>query len=75
MEKKGMINMSGLSFFFGLLCLISIDIGVGFIIFIFYRYFDMKYFSDLEINQLKEENKYLREENQKIKGSTDFWGK
>lgn len=67
--------MSGLSFFFGLLCLISIDICVGFIIFIFYRYFDMKYFSDLEINQLKEENKYLREENQKIKGSTDFWGK
>lgn len=70
-----MINMSGLSFFFGLLCLISIDVGVGFIIFIFYRYFDMKYFSDLEINQLKEENKYLREENQKINGSTDFWGK
>lgn len=70
-----MINMSGLSFFFGLLCLISIDVGVGFIIFIFYRYFDMKYFSDLEINQLKEENKYLREENQKIKGSTDFWSK
>lgn len=70
-----MIKMSGLSFFFGLLCLISIDIGVGFIIFIFYRYFDMKYFSDLEINQLKEENKYLREENQKIKGSTDFWSK
>lgn len=67
--------MSGLSFFFGLLCLISIDIAVGFIIFIFYRYFDMKYFSDLEINQLKEENKYLREENQKINGSTDFWRK
>lgn len=67
--------MSGLSFFFGLLCLISIDIVVGFIIFIFYRYFDMKYFSDLEINQLKEENKYLRDENQKINGSTDFWGK
>ncbi len=67
--------MSGLSFFFGLLCLISIDIATGFIIFMLYKYFDMKYFSDLEINQLKEENKYLREENQKIKGSTDFWCK
>lgn len=67
--------MNGLSFLFGLLCLISFDVILGFIIFIFYKYFDMKYFSDLEINMLKEENKYLKEENQKIKGSSDFWSK
>lgn len=67
--------MNGLSFLLGLLILLSCDILLGFIIFIFYRYFDLKFFSDLEINQLKEENKYLREENQKIEGSTDFWSK
>ena len=67
--------MSGLGFLLGLLILISADIMLGFIIFIFYRYFDLKYFSKLEINQLKEENKYLKEENQKLSGSTSFWGK
>lgn len=29
----------------------------------------------LEINQLKEENKFLKEENQKLSGSTSFWSK
>lgn len=34
----------------------------------------MKYFSNLEIEQLKVENNYLKEENKKIKGtSTNFW--
>ncbi len=66
--------MSALSFLFGLLCLISIDVILGFIVFVFYKYFDLKYFSHLEINVLKEENKYLKEENKKVSGSsTDFW--
>lgn len=66
--------MNSLSFVFGLLCLISIDIILGLIAFTFYRYFDLKYFSKLEINILKEENKYLKEENKKTSGaSTDFW--
>ena len=52
--------MSGLGFLLGLLILISVDVMLGFIIFTFYRYFDLKYFSDIEINQLKEENKYLK---------------
>ncbi len=52
--------MSGLGFFIRLLILISVDVMLGFIIFTFYRYFDLKYFSDIEINQLKEENKYLK---------------
>lgn len=63
--------MNSLSFFFGLLCLISVD----FVIYNLYKYFKLKYFSILEINQLKEENKYLKEENQKLSGSTSFWGK
>lgn len=68
--------MNGLSFVFGLLLLVSIDVMLGFIIFVFYRYFDLKYFSKLEINILKEENKYLREENQKMQGSSaGFWSK
>lgn len=57
--------MNALSFFFGLLCLISLDSILGFLIFIFYKYFDLKYFSNLEINQLKEENK-------KVNGSVNF---
>lgn len=63
--------MNSLSFFFGLLCLISVD----FVIYNLYKYFNLKYFSILEINQLKEENKYLKEENQKLSGSSSFWSK
>lgn len=63
--------MNSLSFFFGLLCLISVD----FVIYNLYKYFNLKYFSRLEINQLKEENKYLKEENQKLSGSSSFWSK
>lgn len=55
--------MNCLSFFFGLLCLISIDVVIGFILFIIYKYLDLKYFSNLE------------EGNKKINGtSTNFWG-
>lgn len=54
--------MNGLSFLFGLLCLISIDVVIGFILFIIYKYLDLKYFSNLE------------EDNKKINGtSTNFW--
>lgn len=63
--------MNSLSFSFGLLCLISID----FVIYNLYKYFNLKYFSRLEINQLKDENKYLKEENQKLSGSSSFWSK
>lgn len=66
--------MSFLSFLFGLLCLVSIDVILGFLIYTLWKYFDMKYFSQLEINLLKEENEYLKEENKKINGtSNDFW--
>ena len=66
--------MNGYSFFINLLWVISIDIIIGFILFMIYRYVDSKYFSTLEINILKEENKYLKEENHKLKGtSTNFW--
>ena len=54
--------MNGLSFLFGLFCLISIDVVIGFILFIIYKYLDLKYFSNLE------------EDNKKINGtSTNFW--
>lgn len=66
--------MNSLSFIFGLFCLISIDIILGVVLFIFYKYFDLKYFSNLEIQELKEENKYLKEENKKLNGtSSNFW--
>lgn len=66
--------MNGLEFLINLLCITSIDVIVGFIVFMIYKYLDLKYFSNFEIEQLKIENKYLKDENQKIKGtSTNFW--
>mgnify|MGYP001127476592 CR=1 FL=1 len=66
--------MNVLEFVYRILSLISIDVIVGFIIYVFYTYFDKRYMSQLEINILKEENKYLKEENKKVNGtSADFW--
>ena len=66
--------MNGYSFLINLLWIVSVDTILAFILFMVYRYVDSKYFSNLEIEQLKEENKYLREENKKINGtSTSFW--
>ena len=68
--------MNFLEFLIKLLGLISFDILSGFIIWIIYKYIDYKYFSSLEITILKEENEYLKKENQKINGtSTKFWDK
>lgn len=66
--------MSFLEFLIKFLSLVSFDILIGFLIWILYKYIDLKYFSSLEIVTLKEENKYLKQENKKINGtSTDFW--
>lgn len=66
--------MNILEFVIKLLYLISIDVMLGFIIYVLYIYFDKRYMSQLEINVLKEENKYLKEENKKFNGtSADFW--
>lgn len=68
--------MTVLGFFLGLLILISFDLFIGFLIWILYKYVDYKYFSELEIITLKEENEYLKKENKKIGGtSTNFWNK
>ena len=66
--------MNGLEFLINLLWITSTDVIVGFIVFMIYKYVDLKHFSNFEINMLKEENKYLKEENQRLKGtSTNFW--
>ena len=44
-----------------------------FILYVGYKYFDRKYNSNLKITMLEEENKYLKKENKKINGSTNFW--
>jgi len=57
-----------------LLWLISIDGLCGFTLFMIWRYLDLKYFSQFEISQLKEEIAYLRKENKKVNGSSsEFW--
>ena len=69
-------NMNSLEFLFNLLELISKDIIVGFIVYIIYKYLDLKYFSSSEIELLRQENEYLKSENKKIGGtSTNFWDK
>lgn len=66
--------MNFLEFLIELLKIVSFDLIMGFVLYVGYNYFDKKYNSSLEINLLKEENKYLKEENKKIHGtSADFW--
>lgn len=66
--------MNFLEFLVKLLTIISLDILLGFLIWILYKYIDLKYFSTLDITLLKEENEYLKKENKKINGtSTNFW--
>lgn len=66
--------MNSLEFIYKILSLISIDVIVGFIVYVFYTYFDKKYMSQLEISLLQEENNYLKKENKKFNGtSADFW--
>lgn len=61
-------------FLFYLLLLISIDVFLGFSLFLLWRYLDLKYFSTSEIEQLREENSYLKKENKKVNGtSSEFW--
>ena len=66
--------MNGLSFIVYMFAVISFDCIFGFMVFLFWKYLDLKYFSTSEIEQLKAENKYLKEENKKVNGtSADFW--
>ena len=66
--------MNFLQFLISILWLISFDCSIAFILYIVWKYFDRKYFSDFEIEQLKEENAYLKKENKKVNGaSSEFW--
>ena len=68
--------MNGFSFILYLLRLCSLDIALGFTLYLVWRFLDLKYFSTSEIELLKQENKYLKEENKKVNGtSADFYGK
>lgn len=61
-------------FFIELLRLVSFDSIFAFWLYLLWKFIDLKYFSSFEISTLKAENKYLKQENQKINGtSTEFW--
>lgn len=63
-----------LNLLINLLWVISLDCIFGFSLFLIWKYLDLKFFSTSEIELLKEENKYLKEENKKVNGSSsDFW--
>ena len=68
--------MSWKEFILKFLILFSID-GFGIsLLYLLWKYIDLKYFSSFEISTLREENKYLKQENQKVNGtSTNFWSK
>lgn len=54
--------------------LASFDISIGFILYMIWKYIDLKYFSTFDIETLKRENEYLKKENRKVEGvSTEFW--
>ena len=60
---------------FYLLVLISFDIIIGILLFLLWRYLDCKYFSTSEIELLKNENEYLKQENKKVScSSSEFYG-
>lgn len=69
-----MLKMNFKEFIIELLRLASFDFGLGFILYLVWKYIDLKYFSTFDVETLKRENEYLRQENRKMNGtSTEFW--
>ena len=57
-----------------LLWVVSLDTIFGFSLYLLWKFLDLKYFSTSEIELLKQENEYLKNENKKVNGSSsDFW--
>ena len=65
--------MNFLEFLVQVFKIISIDVILGFIIWLMYKYIDLKYFSTFEITTLKRENNYLKEQNKKFNGTSTFF--
>lgn len=66
--------MEFLNLLFKFLCLISIDTILGFLVYLLWKYLDLKYFSKFEVTLLQNEIEFLKKENKKLNGtSTDFW--
>ena len=65
--------MSWKEFIIELLRLVSFDFGFGFILYLVWKYIDLKYFSTFDVETLKRENEFLKQENQKINGTSTFW--
>lgn len=68
--------MNWKEFIIELLRLVSFDFGIGFVLYLTWKYIDLKYFSTFDVETLRRENALLKSENQKIGGtSAEFWGK
>lgn len=65
--------MNGLSFIICILAIVCFTCIHGFALYLVWKFLDLKYFSTSEIELLREENKYLKEENKKVNGSSVFW--
>lgn len=66
--------MNWKEFIIEFLRLVSFDFSLGFILYLAWKYVNLKYFSTFEVETLKRENILLKQENRKINGtSTEFW--
>lgn len=66
--------MTWKEFIIEFLRLVSFDFGIGFLLYLLWKYIDLKYFSAFDVETLRRENELLKIENQKINGtSTSFW--
>ena len=65
--------MTWKEFIIEFLRLVSFDFGFGFILYLVWKYIDLKYFSTFDVETLKRENEYLKRENKKVEGTSTFW--
>lgn len=66
--------MTWKEFIIEFLRLVSFDFGSGFILYLVWKYIDLKYFSTFDVETLRRENAYLKQENKKVEGtSAEFW--
>lgn len=67
--------MTWKQFIIEFLGLASVDVFIAVILYLLWKYLDLKYFSTFDIETLRRENEYLKQQNRNLDSSTtEFWG-